>query len=238
MRELRLRVLLRNAGDMVVSSKDVNTHFNRFYTMRKDMQVHVLHFASLVEEVVDAPKEILLKEYTLPDQYFIVSNQFHNHKNHPLVLKALGLLKKDGIKPVVAFTGKVNNPGNEDYVNEINALIKAHDLSDQVRMLGIIPRQDQLRLMKNSMAVIQPSLFEGWSTVIEDAISLQVPVIAANLPVNIEQLAEKGFYFDPHKAEELADHMRSFLSTPHRVEYEAYHDRMKRFAKSFVGIFE
>lgn len=238
MRELRLRILLRNAGDMVVSSKDVNTHFNRFYTMRKDLQVHVLHFASLVEEVADAPKEILLKKYKLPNQFFIVSNQFHNHKNHPLVLKALGLLSKEGIKPIVAFTGKVNNPGNEAYVSEINALIKEYDLTDQVRMLGIIPRQDQLRLMKNSMAVIQPSLFEGWSTVIEDAISLQVPVIVANLPVNIEQLAEKGFYFDPHKAEELTHHMRSFLTTPHRVEYEANHDRMKRFAQSFVGIFE
>ena len=31
---------------------------------------------------------------------------------------------------------------------------------------------DQLRLMKESLGVIQPSLFEGWSTVIEDAKAL------------------------------------------------------------------
>ena len=58
-------------------------------------------------------------------------------------------------------------------------------------------RAEQLLLMKYAQAVIQPSLFEGWSTVIEDAISLQVPVIASNLPVNIEQLGDRGVYFDP-----------------------------------------
>jgi hypothetical protein len=35
--------------------------------------------------------------------------------------------------------------------------------------------------MKNATAIMQPSLFEGWSTVIEDAKSLQVPVIASDL---------------------------------------------------------
>ena len=49
--------------------------------------------------------------------------------------------------------------------------------------------------MKNAKAIIQPSLFEGWSTVIEDARSLQVPVIATDLTVNIEQLGDKGKYF-------------------------------------------
>jgi glycosyltransferase involved in cell wall biosynthesis len=238
MRELRLRILLRNAGDLVVSSNDVKGHFTRFYKMRKDLQVHVLHFASMVEKAKESSVETLLSKYKVSGDYFMVSNQFHNHKNHPLVLKALGILRKEGLKPIVLFTGKVANPGNEEYVKKINLLIDENELHEQVQLLGIIPRGDQLQLMKNAAAVIQPSLFEGWSTVIEDSISLQVPVIAANLGVNIEQLGEKGFYFDPHKPQELANHIKFFLMNSQTVQYEDYNERVKRFAKTFVKIFE
>jgi hypothetical protein len=49
--------------------------------------------------------------------------------------------------------------------------------------------------MKHAKAVIQPSLFEGWSTVIEDAMAMNQVVIASDLQVNIEQLGENGIYF-------------------------------------------
>jgi len=37
----------------------------------------------------------------------------------------------------------------------------------------VLPRDTQLSVMRHADAILQPSLFEGWSTVIEDAISLQ-----------------------------------------------------------------
>ncbi len=238
MREIRLRILLRHTGDLVVSSFDVKSHFDKLYTMRKDLRVKVLHFASIMKEQV-SPRdtEAILVKYQITQPYFMVSNQFHNHKNHPLVIKALDLLKKEGIAPLVIFTGKIENPGNEEYVKEIKDLIHQGLLEQQVCMVGIIPRTDQVILMKNSLAVIQPSLFEGWSTVIEDSISLQVPVIAANLPVNIEQLGESGFYFDPHLPQQLANHMKQFLSQRPVVAYEQTEVRVKRFATAFMEIF-
>jgi glycosyltransferase involved in cell wall biosynthesis len=92
--------------------------------------------------------------------------------------------------------------------------------------------------MKHAQAVLQPSLFEGWSTVIEDAISLQVPVIASSLPVNKEQLGLDGTYFEPHDAEKLAEIIYKF---PHRnlshVFYDDYNKRIKNAAKTFMKIF-
>ncbi len=41
------------------------------------------------------------------------------------------------------------------------------------RFLGFIDRGEQLQLMKNSIAIVQPSLFEGWSTVVEDTKAMQ-----------------------------------------------------------------
>ncbi len=92
--------------------------------------------------------------------------------------------------------------------------------------------------MKHSQAVLQPTLFEGWSTVIEDAISLQVPVVASNLPVNIEQLGKDGVYFDPHNPSELAEIL---IDYPERnlkdVLYEEYNARVKNAAETFINVF-
>lgn len=92
--------------------------------------------------------------------------------------------------------------------------------------------------MKHSQAVLQPSLFEGWSTVIEDAISLQVPVVASSLPVNIEHLGPEGNYFDAHDEERLAEIL---LRYPERnLEdkfYQDYHERLSEAARVLTHIF-
>jgi hypothetical protein len=104
--------------------------------------------------------------------------------------------------------------------------------------MGIIPRNEQLLIMKHSQAVLQPSLFEGWSTVIEDAKSLQVPVVASSLLVNIEQLGNDGVFFDPYNPEELAIIL---LNYPERnlsdIFYADYNKRIKTAARNFIQIF-
>ncbi len=54
--------------------------------------------------------------------------------------------------------------------------------------LGIIPRSEQIQLYRFAAAVVQPSQFEGWSTVIEDAKALGRPIIASSIDVHKEQL--------------------------------------------------
>ncbi|MCK4990044.1 MAG: hypothetical protein KAS29_06140, partial [Bacteroidales bacterium] len=91
----------------------------------------------------------------------------------------------------------------------------------------------------HSQAVLQPSLFEGWSTVIEDARSLQVPVVASSLAVNQEQLGEGGVYFDPHKPDELVRILKDY---PERdlslTYYEDYPVRVKEAAETLMKIFK
>ncbi len=137
-----------------------------------------------------------------------------------------------GIGKHLAFTGKFP-AADSPYFAELHGIIDENNLQDQVTMLGVISRSDQLQLMKYSQAVLQPSLFEGWSTVIEDAKSLQVPVVASNLEVNIEQLGEEGIYFDPHNPDELVSILKAY---PERdlndIFYEDYHSRIKKQQKN------
>lgn len=55
--------------------------------------------------------------------------------------------------------------------------------------------------------MVQPSRFEGWSTVIEDAKALGRPIIATDIAVHQEQLAgvDGAHLFTTSSAAELAD---------------------------------
>jgi hypothetical protein len=168
----------------------------------------------------------------------MVSNQFYKHKNHIVVLKALTKIKEKGIKDIhIVMTGKMEHYNDPEFIMRLREEIALNQLEPYLSMLDVIPRQDQLGLMKHAKAVIQPSLFEGWSTVIEDAKSLQVRVIASDIDIHREQLEDRGYYFDPHNENELADHLMSFPTKNSEFLYEKYENRVRNFAKKFIDIF-
>ncbi len=236
-RHIRLKNVMRNNFDLVLSSNDAFNDLKKYYTIPDSLYVHIYHFVSVIEDLQYTNIDDLLEKYKLPDKYFLISNQFHKHKNHRIVFKAVALLKEMGIRVNLAITGKFPDASYSPYMNELHEILDKNQLHDQIFMLGIISRNDQLQLMRNSQAVIQPSLFEGWSTVIEDAMSLQVPVIATNLNVNIEQLQNTGTYFDPYNVDELVEILKNYPEDNKREKlYEDFEVRVKEAAKNLIQI--
>jgi hypothetical protein len=74
-----------------------------------------------------------------------------------------------------------------------------------VIILGLVPRRAQIEMMRRSLAVVQPSLFEGWSTVVEDARVLGKPLLLSDIPVHREQNPPQAQFFPPDSVEKLAD---------------------------------
>lgn len=237
-RNVRIKLMLRNTSNLVLSSNSVKNDFEQFFGLRR-IKTHIFHFASVIDNFDFTGYQKILEHKSLPEQYFMVSNQFHRHKNHKLVLEALVLLKAKGIMPVVIFTGKLPENDQSSYFQQLRRLIEKNNLNNQVHFLGVMSRHEQLSLMRYAQAVIQPSLFEGWSTVIEDAISLQTPVLASDIEVNREQLGDWSTYFDPEDPNKLAELMQEYnLRTDFsKIIYQPYNDRMKEAAKSFISIF-
>lgn len=236
-RNLRTMMALRNNDNLVLSSNDALNDLRRFYAVPGKLKLDVFHFVSVLKWENEQEIESLKSKYNLPSDYFLVSNQFHKHKNHRVLLLTLARLNQLGIRKHFAFTGKLPEESDSPYLKELHSIIEKNNLMSQISMLGIISRADQLALMKHSQAVIQPSLFEGWSTVIEDAKSLQVPVVASNLRVNIEQLGDDGVYFDPHNVEELVAIIKNYPSrNPDEIFYQPYRERMKAAAVELLGI--
>ena len=238
-RNARIKLILRNSNDLVVSSKTVADDLRKFYRLKSGINIHVFHFVSVIDNIEDLKIDMVREKYKLPEKYFMVSNQFHKHKNHIVVFKSLARLREKRTNLHLAITGRFPEASHSQYMEQLHRIIETNHLESHVSFLGVIPRNEQLLLMQNSQAVLQPSLFEGWSTVIEDAISLQTPVIASSLPVNIEQLGPDGTFFEPHDDVRLAEILCNFPSRNLDDRfYDDYRERILKAAHSFVNIFQ
>jgi len=178
--------------------------------------------------------DLLRVKFRIERTYFICSNQFWKHKNHLIVLKAILELKEKGRETCVVFTGMPNDPRNPEYYQSIQDFVKENSLEMNTRFVGFIDRKEQLVLMKNSEAIIQPSLFEGWSTVVEDAKALQHPIFTSDIPVHREQLGpDFDYYFHPDDHLKLAELMVN-MTRYNKQDYGDYEQNIKLFGNKMI----
>ena len=110
-------------------------------------------------------------------------------------------------------------------------------------VLGTVPHADVFRLLRQSIGVLQPSLFEGWNTAVEECKSVGKAMIVSDIAVHREQNPPNSVYFPPTDFIALADH----LSRVHaewkpgpdaQLEAEAKRllpVRMLSFAQAFIA---
>jgi glycosyltransferase involved in cell wall biosynthesis len=190
---------------VIVSSFSALKDFEaKFASFRK--KVSVLHFVVLPPLGSKAEQsKSLCVHYNIPKKYFFMPNQFWEHKNHGVVVEALELLKQEGKNVEVVCTGNTVDNRNPNYFKELNEKISSLEMSDRFHILGIVPYEFLQHLLLDCVAVLNPSLFEGWSTTVEEAKSSGKQIILSDIPVHREQNPENAFYFQPRDAQILKD---------------------------------
>jgi glycosyltransferase involved in cell wall biosynthesis len=226
---------------IVFSSESAKRDFNEIYPNNL-LKQFVLPFAVTHPVILADEIEEIKRKYNLPDKYFICCNQFWKHKNHNVILRAIHILKGKGLNVHIVFTGKETDYRDPLYFEKFKGLADALGVCNQISILGFISRLDQLSLIKKAIAVIQPSLFEGWSTVVEDAKASNARIIASEIPVHLEQLQYYPFkeYFSPENENELAESLTKSISTTgnnDQVVYD-YKKDLFQFGESFITILE
>lgn len=219
---------------IVISSEDAAKDFRLQYPDSK-AEIYVIPFSVTHPDLGTISFESIKKKYNISTDYFYAPNQYWAHKNHQLIIKAVKKLKEQNKDIVVLFSGKEWDPRNPEYVPMLKKMVKDNDLEDNIKFLGFLDRVEQLTILKNAIAIIQPSLFEGWSTVIEDAKALNKFVFASDLAVNREQLKTNVVFFNLSDESDLVDKLQK---TKIYVEKNNYNDRRREYAEMFVNLFE
>lgn len=217
---------------LVLSSQSAKRDFLRIYPQAKVM-IRTLPFYLFPEKDWYLPDPIQIqKKYNLPDLFLICCNQFWIHKNHKLLFKAIAALNMKSLKVHLVCTGSTKDSRCPEYFSDLKHILQSLEIEEQVHILGKIPRLDQIQLIRRSVMVVQPSLFEGWSTVVEDSRSLGKRMLLSDLDVHMEQSPKNAVYFDRTSVTDLETKIQQSLPTlscgPNRLrESEANTEAVK-----------
>ena len=195
-RELHFRLLATRAPALAVSSQMAEDDTRRIVGEAMVPTVR-LPFPALVD-----PDEVqALPPAQAPKRYLLICNQWWRHKNLELPVEALSRCSDRTIELV--FTGETKDPRWPGDEARIRGLIDSQGLTRRCHVLGRVSREMQLALLRDCVAVIQPSRFEGWSSVVEEAKTLGRPLLLSEFPVHREQ-APTARFFAPADPEGLA----------------------------------
>lgn len=200
----------------MVSSRTALADLERFHPSAKGRGRMVRFAIDLDVSAHLGRGEEMRAAHALPERFFYLPNQFWRHKNHATMIGALAWLKAEGrldeIPPIV-LTGQTKDPRHPTHFEDLTASVAAAGVGDHFRYLGLVPYDHVLALNASCSAMINPSLFEGWSTPIEEAKAFATPLILSDLAIHREQAPEARF-FDPRSAQAAAEALIAAARAP------------------------
>lgn len=185
-RDLGFRVQIASGRHIMLSSATALSDFKKFYPGNSN-GVSVVRFATEPPAglLATQPSDVIA-HYGLPSRYFYLPNQFWRHKNHQVVVDALNLLKCRGLDVVVAASGSTDFRESGLFERTMTE-VRSRGLEMNFKHLGMVPLDHVYALLRASMALINPSECEGWSTTVEEAKAFGVPMILSDIDVHREQ---------------------------------------------------
>ncbi|MBF0143450.1 MAG: glycosyltransferase [Magnetococcales bacterium] len=197
--------MLHRAEQVIVNARTVAEDAARFMGAFP-ARLHVLPFSPCPERGWLEDDRDARPDYRIDKPFFMVCNQFWKHKDHPTAFRGFARFLHQGGEALLVCTGATSDHRFPEYRSELQTLVDKLGIRDHLRILGHIPKRTQIGLLKQALALIQPTLFEGGpgGGGAFDAISLGIPVIVSDIPVNREMACGELSYFTPGDDEALA----------------------------------
>ena len=238
------RKMCENCSTIILSSHDAQADLGRFSPQHESKSV-VLQFVvspTKADHLVPGIKALEAK-YEFTGKYFLLPNQFWKHKNHRIVIEALGLLHKQGHSVLVLTTGNDVDYRHPEFFKSLISRAEQLGIKNDFCHLGLVPLADLAGLMRGALAIINPSFFEGWSTTVEEAKSLDKRIILSDIPVHREQNPSHASFFPPDDANALAEKLLEVWCAPDATDADNIEkaqsetdQRRTEFAKHYQDI--
>ena len=127
-----------------------------------------------------------------------------HYKNTDLLIKAYSQwYHKREIDLVI-----VGRPWTYDQINELLTL----GIKERVHLLGYVDDNILVRLYRKAVALIFPSLYEGFGIPLLEAMACGCPIVASKIPSTLEVAGDCPIYFEPTNLEEMLNAFNTTLS--------------------------
>lgn len=144
-----------------------------------------------------------------PNHYIFFASRIVRDKGAHCLIPALKHLKTD-MKLVIAGDAQ----GEEDYKRE---LIDLANNDSRILFPGFVEGRLLEELFSNAYFYVQPSLIEGLSIALLEAMSCGNCCLVSDIPENLEAIADTGFHFVNKNVDSLAELLNWLLDHPQEV---------------------
>lgn len=162
-------------ADLTVScSRGIDRELRERYRIRPDKSRVIYNGLELdtIREKAKEPLSLSEKEKTAGRKVIVCVGRFSRQKGHRHLLRAVKILKEEGISVRLLLLGEGElRPSLEKLVAEL-------DIEDEVSMLGFC--KNPYKYMACADVVVMPSLYEGFSNVLLEALACGAPVISTD----------------------------------------------------------
>lgn len=168
--------------------------------------------------------------------YLLYPANFWQHKNHAMLLTAFRLFLEEHPQSELQLvcTGAL-----ESRRAELLRAAQIMGLAGRVVFPGFLPSAEVGALYQHALALIFPSLYEGFGIPLLEAFAAEIPVLCSNVTSLPEVGGDAVLYFDPFKPREIADAIAKITGAPalrgeltakgkQRLEYFGGAERMAR----------
>ncbi|MSQ11623.1 MAG: glycosyltransferase family 1 protein [Dehalococcoidia bacterium] len=135
-------------------------------------------------------------------------------KNLGRLLEAFARLKKSGDFPGLKLV-KLGSAGRYDrFRQETLGAVRRLGLEEDVLFVGPVPDEELAVYYSSALALVYPSLYEGFGFPVLEAMACACPVIASNVSSIPEVTGGAAVLVDPYDVEALSAAMRRTLTEP------------------------
>ena len=184
--------------------------------------------------ISEIEKKNIKKKYQLPDQYFLFVSSITARKNLIAICRAMVILKDTlSIPLVIIGDGKIEK-------NEVKQLMKENGIEHRLLFLNEMSaaKEDSFTsaadfpaIYQQALALVYPSIFEGFGLPILEAMWSGLPVICSSVSSMPEVAEDAALYFSPEDTNQLAQHLQAIASDQQLVKI--LKDKGREQAKKF-----
>lgn len=185
----------------------------------------------------------ILNKYQLKAKnYLIYPANYWKHKNHEMLIKAFEMVLRETNTPFqLVFTGAICE--RQKFLKDV---VKKMNLDESILFLDYVSNKELASLIKNSISLVFPSLYEGFGMPIIEAMTLGVPVICSNTTSLPEVAGNAAFLFIPQDLGSIKNAIIQIITESDRRKHmikkgysraQKYSD-VQMMAKNYLEIFE
>lgn len=161
-------------------------------------------------------------------QYFLYVGNAYPHKNLDRLIEAFKILVKEYSDISLVLVGK------EDYFyKRLKEKVTSVGFIEKVNFYGYATDEELSLLYKNSIALVIPSLMEGFGLPAIEAASNGCLVLASDIPAHREIMDDAVVFFNPNDVYDIAEKMKNVLDLRNLDRYSVMKKKGIKIAEKF-----